>query len=154
MKAQPASELSTAPEASSRARRRQRIAAAAMSVALVCSGTTSCTRTQIVLSSAAIAAVVAGTAVGVTYAVKHHNHTMQGCVFSDANGLKLRANDAKVYTLKGETASIKVGDKVNFHGSKMKKVKGDSASDQVFEVQKVNKDYGPCSTSVATSPAQ
>ena len=122
-----------------------------MSVALVCSGATSCSRTQIVLSSAAIAAVVAGTAVGVTYAVKHHNHTLQGCVSSDANGLKLRTSDAKIYTLKGETASIKVGDNVKFHGSKMKKAKGDSAGDQVFEVQKISKDYGPCSVNAASS---
>ena len=151
MKAQPASDISVAPETSLRAGCR-RITAVAVSVAFVCSGATSCTRTQVALSSAAIAAVVVGTTVGVTYAVKHHNHTMQGCVFSEGNELKLRTSDAKVYTLKGDTASIKVGDNVNFHGSKVKKVKGASAGDQVFEVQKVSKDYGPCPANVATSP--
>jgi len=152
MKAQPPSDLSAEPEASSRASRRHRTTAVAVFVALVCSGATSCTRTQVALSSAAIAAVVAGTTVGVTYAVKHHNHTLQGCVFSDASGLKLRTSDAKAYTLKGDAASIKVGDSVKFHGSKVRKAKGDSAGDQVFMVQKLSKDYGPCPANVATSP--
>ena len=151
MKAQPASDLSSAPGASTRADRRQRIAALAVSVALVCSGAVSCSRTQVVLSSAAIAAVVVGTTVAVTYAVKHQHHTLQGCVFSDASGLKLRAGDAKVYALQGDAASIKVGDSVKFHGSKVRKAKGDSAGDQVFMVQKLSKDYGPCPANVATS---
>jgi hypothetical protein len=149
---QPASDQSAEPEASSRASCRHRITAVAVFVALVCSGATSCTRTQVALSSAAIAAVVVGTTVGVTYAVKHHHHTLQGCVFSDASGLKLRTSDAKVYTLKGDAASIKVGDSVKFHGSKVKKAKGDSTGDQVFVVQKLSKDYGPCPVNVATSP--
>jgi hypothetical protein len=152
MKAQRASGLSAAPEASSRAGRRHRVTAAAVFVALVCSGATSCTRTQIALSTAGIAAAVAATTVGVTYAVKHQHHTLQGCVFSDANGLKLRTSDAKVYTLEGDAAGIKVGDRVKFHGSKVKKAKSDSTGDQVFVVQKVNKDYGPCPVNVATSP--
>lgn len=117
----------------------------------MCSGTTSCTRTQVVLSSAGIAAVVVGTTVGVTYAVKHHHHTLQGCVFSDANGLKLRTRDAKAHTLKGDAAGIKVGDSVKVHGSKVKKAKGDSTGDQVFVVQKLSKDYRPCPVNVATS---
>ena len=152
MKAHAALDLSVASESSSRANRRQRITAVAVFVALVCSGATSCTRTQVALSSAAIAAVVVGTTVGVTYAVKHHHHTLQGCVFSDASGLKLRTSDAKVYTLKGDAASIKVGDSVKFHGSKVKKAKRDATGDQVFVVQKLSKDYGPCPANVATSP--
>ena len=152
MKDHAALDLSVAPEASSRASRRQRIIAVAVFVALVCSGATSCSRTQVALSSVAIAAVVVGTTVGVTYAVKHSHHTLQGCVFSDANGLKLRTSDAKVYTLKGDAASIKVGDNVKFHGSKVKKAKGNATGDQVFVVQKLSKDYGPCPANVATSP--
>jgi len=152
MKAQPASDLSAAPEAPSLASYRHRITAVAVFVALVCSGATSCTRTQVVLSSAAIAAVVVGTTVGVTYAVKHHRHTLQGCVFSDATGFKLRTSDAKVYTLKGDAASIKVGNSGKFHGSKEKRAKGDSTGDQVFVVQKLSKDFGPCPVNVATSP--
>jgi hypothetical protein len=152
MKAHPASDLSVASESSSRVNRRQRFPAVAVFVALVCSGATSCSRTQVALSTAAIAAVIVGTTVGVTYAVKHNHHTLQGCVFSEANGLKLRSGDAKVYTLKGDAASIKVGDSVKIHGSKMKKAKGDATGDQVFVVQKLSKDYGPCPANVATSP--
>src|ERR1039458_749941 len=85
---QPASDQSAEPEASSRASCRHRITAVAVFVALVCSGATSCSRTQVALSSAAIAAVVVGTTVGITYAVKHHHHTLQGCVFSARSSLK------------------------------------------------------------------
>ncbi len=142
---------SATPRASSRACRRQRIAAAVV-VALVCSGATSCTRTEIALSATAIGVAAVGTTVGVTYAVKHHNHTLQGCVLSDASGLKLRTSEVKVYTLKGETASLKPGDRVNLHGSKVKKADGNSTADQVFEVQKLNKIYGPCSANAVPAP--
>ena len=105
------------------------------------------------LSVAAIAAVVVGTTLGVTLAVQHSHHTLQGCIFSGANGPELRLGDSKAYTLKGELADIKVGDKLRIHGSRVKKVKGGLAGDQVFVVEKVNKDYGPCPASAATPPA-
>lgn len=142
------------PERSSRTSRRQRITGLALLAALVCSGATSCTRTQIALSATAIGVAVAGTAVGVTYAVKHHNHTLQGCVFSDSSGLKLRSSDAKVYLLKGDAASLKAGESVSLHGSKVKRGNGDATGDRVFEVQKVNKVNGPCSAGGPTSTAQ
>jgi hypothetical protein len=155
MQARPASALAVAPQASARASR-QRIAAAAVLISLVSTGITSCTRTQIALSTAGIAAALVGTTVGITYAVKSHNHTLNGCAFSDASGLKLRNSDATVYTLKGATAAIKDGDRVRLHGSKEKKAKGDSTGDRIFVVQKLNKDYGPCSANLAPSrtPAQ
>jgi hypothetical protein len=148
--AQPPSDRSATPEASSRASRRQRITAFAVFAALVCSGATSCTRTQVGLSTAAIAAVLVVTTVAVTKAAENSHHTLQGCVFSDANGLKLRTSDAKVYTLEGEVTTIKVGDRVKFHGSKLKKTK-DSTGDLVFVVEKLNKDYGPCPVNATTS---
>jgi hypothetical protein len=123
-------------------------------MAVVCFGATSCTKTQVALSSAGIAAAVVGTTVGITLAVQHSHHTLQGCMFSDAGGLKLRTSDAKVYTIKGETADIKVGDKLKLHGSKEKKIKGASGVDQVFLVEKLNKDYGPCSANAVASPTQ
>jgi len=149
MVVQPAS----TPEVSSRAGRCQRVTAVAVLAALLCSGATSCTKTQVGLSVAAIAAVLVGTTVGVTYAVKNHNHTLQGCLFSDAGGLKLRTSDGAVYALKGDGAGVKAGERVKFHGSKVKRAKGDSTGDQVFEVQKLNKDYGLCPATFATSPA-
>lgn len=119
----------------------------------MCAGMTSCTKTQVSLSVAAMAAVVVGTTVGITLAVQHSHHTLQGCISSGANGLELRMSDGKVYTLKGEVADVKAGDRLKIHGSKVKMVKGDSAGGQVFVVEKVNKDYGPCPASLATSPA-
>jgi hypothetical protein len=148
--AQPPSDPSATPEPSSRASRRQRITAFAAFVALACSGATSCTKTQESLSVAAIAAVLVGTTVGITFAVQNSHHTLQGCVFSDANGLKLRTGDAQVYTLEGETATIKVGDRFKFHGSKLKKTK-DSTGDHVFVVERLKRDYGPCPVNAATA---
>jgi len=148
MKARPVSEPLAGPEAPFGVNRRQRIAASAVLIALVCCGATSCTKTQVALSTTAIAAVIAGTTVGVTYAVKHHNHTLQGCVSSDADVLKLRTSEGKVYALQGATAGIKAGDTASVHGSKAKKVKG---AEPVFVVQKLNRDYGPCPANGASS---
>jgi hypothetical protein len=150
MKARPASELSALPETSPRSNRRRHITSLALFISLVCSGVTSCTKTQVALSTTAIAAIVVGTTVGVTYAVKHHNHTLQGCISSNADVLKLRTSEGKVYTLKGDTAGIKAGDTASVHGSKAKKVKG---GEPVFVVQKLNKDYGSCPANVASSLA-
>jgi hypothetical protein len=110
----------------------------------VCSGVTSCTKTQVGLSVTAIAAVLVGTTVGVTLAVQHSHHTLQGCIVSNANELELRISDGKLYALKGELADVKVGDRLKLHGSRVKKVKGDSTGGNVFVVEKINKDYGPC----------
>ncbi len=150
MIAQPAAGLPASP---SRTPRRRRIIAATAATAFVCSGLTSCSNTQIGLSIAAIAAVVVGTTVGVTLAVQHSHHTLQGCIYSGVNGLELRLPDANVYALTGQLADVKVGDKLKIHGAKVKKVKGGSAGGQVFVVEKVNRDYGPCAVPLTTSPA-
>lgn len=142
----------TAPlGASSRASRLQRISVFAASALLVCCGATSCSKTQIGLSVAAIAAIGAGTAVGITLAVQNSHHTLQGCLVSGPGGLELRTSDSKIFALEGDVAIIKVGDRVKLHGSKLKKTK-DSAGDQVFVVEKLNKDYGRCPAN-ALAPA-
>ncbi len=115
-----------------------------VSLALVCSGATSCTKTQIGLSVTAIAAVLVGTTVGVTLAVQHRHHTMQGCIVPNGNELDLRISEGKVYTLEGNLADVKEGDRLRLHGSRAKKVRGDSNADHVFIVEKINKNYGPC----------
>jgi hypothetical protein len=125
----------------------------AASAVLVCSGATSCSTTQIALSVTAIAAVGAGTAVGITLAVQNSNHTLQGCLFSGPSGLELRTSDSKIFALEGDAATIKVGDRVKLHGSKLKKTK-DSAGDQVFVVEKLKKDYGPCRADALAPAAQ
>jgi hypothetical protein len=126
-----------------------------MFAALVCSGATSCTKTQEGLSIAASAAIVAGVTVGITLAVQNHNHTLQGCAFTGPSGLELRTSDAKVYALEGSAATIKVGDRLKLHGSRLKKTK-DSTGNQVFVVEKLNRDYGPCPSGAGApgSPTQ
>jgi len=139
------------PSVSSPVSRRRRTTAAAVTFTLMCSCLTSCTKTQVGLSIAAGAAIVAGTAVGITLAVQHSHHTLEGCITSDGNGLSLRLSDAKVYKLDGELADVKAGDKLKVHGSKVKKAKGNTGG-EVFVVEKVNKDYGPCPASAGISP--
>lgn len=87
MDLQPAGDLAPA---ASRAHRRKRNVAATVALALVCSGVTSCSNTQIGLSVTAIAAVLVGTTVGVTLAVQHSHHTLQGCIVPSGDGLELR----------------------------------------------------------------
>ena len=97
---------------------------------------------QITAAAIGVGAVVVGTVVLIE--VHHSHHTVKGCVFSDQNGLQVQTQgDVKTYTLAGETANIKVGDLVRFHGTRLKKVKG-SAGNQTFTVEKISRDYGPC----------
>lgn len=148
--AEPASDSLAALEPSSRVSRFQRISAFVVFAGLLCSGATSCTKTQVGLSVAAGAAIVAGTTVAVTLAVQNHRHTLQGCLFSGTNGLELRTSDSKIYALEGSAAPLKIGDRVKLHGSKLKQAK-DSTSDQVFVVEKLSKDYGSCPANVAAN---
>ncbi len=100
---------------------------------------------QIAAVAVGVGAVVVGTVVLIE--VNHSHHTLKGCVFSGPNGLEVQTqDDAKTYALAGETANLKVGDLVKFHGTKLKKVKG-SAGDRTFTVEKISKDYGPCKLS-------
>jgi hypothetical protein len=149
---QPGSDPSATSGAPSRVSGPQRIVAVAVIIALACFGTTSCSKTQVGLSIAATAAVVVGATVGITLAVQNHNHTLQGCAFTGPSGLELRTNDAKIYTIEGSAATLKVGDRLKLHGSKLKKTKG-STGNQVFVVEKLKKDYGPCPADAAAPPA-
>lgn len=96
---------------------------------------------------AAAVGVVAVIVVGTVVLVEVHksHHTVKGCVSTGPNGVEVTTIEDKprTYMLDGDTASVKVGDLVRVHGDKIKKAK-DSTADQVFRVQKINKDYGPC----------
>lgn len=102
----------------------------------------------IAIGAVAIAAVV------VAVAVNHNHHFMSGCVLSGSNGLELQTSDSRTVALQGESAGIKAGDRIKVHGSKVKKTKGATSSD-VFRVDQLKKDYGPCHVdhaSVVTAP--
>lgn len=98
---------------------------------------------------AAIAVVVV-----VLVEVDHSHHSVSGCVTTGPNGLELQTSDSKSYALAGDAASVRVGDRVKLHGSKVRKTK-DSSGDQVFRVASISRDYGPCNVSatMAASPA-
>lgn len=89
-----------------------------------------------------IGAVIA-VAIIVPVEISHSHHNLTGCVVTAANGLELRTSDAKTYSLEGDAAGIKVGDKVKIHGSKIKKTK-DSTGPGVFKVDQIKRNYGPC----------
>ncbi|HZL26790.1 MAG TPA: hypothetical protein VFC39_09690 [Acidobacteriaceae bacterium] len=92
---------------------------------------------------AAVGVIVIGTVVLVH--VHNSHHTIKGCVIAGPAGVQIQSgtgSDMKTYTLSGDT-NVKVGDLVKVHGSKVKKVKN-STGDQTFMIEKLNKDYGPC----------
>jgi hypothetical protein len=69
---------------------------------------------------------------------------VKGCVSAGPSGLLVHnESDNENYALVGITANTKVGDRVRLHGSKDKKTK-DSAVDRTFVVEKITRDYGPC----------
>jgi hypothetical protein len=118
---------------------------------LLCSGATSPTNCSSgsygpVSNGEIIGAAVgvgAGVAVIVVVVVEvSTHHTMSGCVVSGPDGLALQTSD-KRYALEGDASSIKVGDRVKISGKHVKKTK-DQTGDQVYKVQKLKKDYGPC----------
>lgn len=97
-----------------------------------------------------IAIIGAVAAVVIIIAVNHDHHTLKGCVSSGPNGPELQTSDSKTYSLEGDSSTIKVGDMVKFHGSKTKKTK-DGSGHQVFKVEQMKRDYGPCH--VTSAPA-
>jgi hypothetical protein len=138
------------------------IAAFAGLAVLLCSGSTSPTGCQsssvgnigpsngeVIGAAVGIGAVIA-IAIIVPVEISHSHHTLTGCVLTAPNGLQLRTSDAKIYALEGDAASIKVGDRVKLHGSKAKKTK-DVAGNNVFRVEKLNRDFGPCPVESASS---
>jgi hypothetical protein len=141
-----------------RANRRIGITAFVVLTGLLCSGSTApttCTSPppkpigpstgEIVGAAVGIGATVA---VVTLVAVNHSHHVLKGCVFNGPNGLRLQTSDSKIYTLEGDAASVQAGDRVKLHGSRLKKTK-DSSGDQVFKVERLTKNYGPCQVNLA-----
>jgi|ERR1039457_3037497 hypothetical protein len=151
---QPVSQSGETSKMQSPANRPLGVAAFAALAVLCCSGASSPTGCQssghigpttgeVVGAAVGIGAVIA-VAIIVPVEISRSHHTIKGCVVTGSNGLQLQTSDAKTYSLEGDAASIKVGDMIKFHGSKVKKTK-DSTGDQVFKVESLKKDYGPCS---------
>jgi len=110
---------------------------------------------QIGAAIAGIAVVVIGTVVLVEVHKSHH--TVKGCVLAGPNGIQVQTlgDSPTTYTLTGDASKVKEGDFVRLHGSKIKRVKGDTG-ERTFKVEKISKDYGPCKVSPkppASAPA-
>jgi hypothetical protein len=94
-----------------------------------------------------IAAVGAGIGVGIYFAVKH-SHSVTGCARSTADGMTLTTeSDKQTYSLTGEVAGIKAGNRVRVSG---KKSKEKSSGAPHFLVEKVSKDFGACAASASS----
>jgi hypothetical protein len=103
------------------------------------------------VAAGAVAVIVVGTVVLVEVHKSHH--TVKGCVTAGPDGLQVHnERDQKVYALTGVTANVKIGDIVKLNGDKEKNQK-DSAGDVDFMIQKMSRDYGPCSATFAAPAA-
>lgn len=141
-------------------KRRWGITAFAALATVLCSGASSPTGCRSSGSIGPSGGEVAGAAIGigaviavaiiVPIEISHSHHIVTGCVMTSANGLVLQTGDGRSYALEGDAATIKVGDKVKLHGSKLKKTK-DTTGPGVFRVEKLNRDYGPCPIAAATA---
>ena len=98
------------------------------------------TKTQDGLIVAAI--VVIGAAIGIgIYVAFHHGNTLTGCAASGTDGLTIEnEGDHLSYSLMGDVAAVKAGDRMRVSG---KKKKADGAT-HPFLVDKVKRDLGAC----------
>lgn len=84
--------------------------------------------------------------VGVTYVVRH-DRSLTGCVFSGEKGLLLKSrDDHQTFSLAGEVAGIKPGERVRVSGKKRKK---NAALPREFLVEKFHRELSPCNVSTA-----
>ena len=91
---------------------------------------------------AAIVGVLAGIAVVIVLVVTHKKK-ITGCVTTNDKGFTMTTeNDKQTYQLSGNTAGIKAGERVRVQGKKIKS--SDKGGTPIWEVQKLDKDYGPC----------
>lgn len=106
-------------------------------------------------SKGEVVGIIAGVAVGIgvagylIYRGTHKHASIQGCVTSVENGLRLRnEKDKKTYTLAGDSGNLKSGQRVALSGKKTR----DSTGNLIFQVQKPPKDFGACQSG-SSSPA-
>jgi len=102
---------------------------------------------QIGPSKGEIVGIIAGAVVGIAvggyliYRATHKHASIQGCVASDQNGLRLSdEKDKKTYMLTGDSGTLQPGRRVSLSGKKTK----DSFGKLTFQIQKLTRDYGAC----------
>jgi hypothetical protein len=104
---------------------------------------------QVIGATVGVIAVVAA-AIIIPVEINKSHHTLKGCIFSTPAGLELRTTDNKTYALSGTTAGLAPGSTLRVHGDKQKHDKN-AAGDQVFVVQRMQKNYGPCQALAPTA---
>jgi len=98
-------------------------------------------KSQVIGILVGIAAGGAALGIGTYYAI-HHGHSLTGCAVSSPSGLQLMSQgDLQTYSLVGEVADIKPGERVRVSGKKEKK---NTAIPRQFLVEKLTKVYGTC----------
>lgn len=104
-------------------------------------------------SNGEVAGIIAGIAgagalIGIlAYVAVKHNHSVTGCARSGPDGMTLTSEpDKQSYTLIGDVANIKSGDRVRVSG---KKGRDKSSATRKFLVEKVSRDFGPCEVAAA-----
>lgn len=98
---------------------------------------------------AVIGGVAAGAAVGagLLYWKLHNEAKLQGCVAGDGDKFVTEKN-SQTYKLTNKTQqSLRPGERVELLGKKVK----DQAGEPVFEVRKLGKDFGQCSSANPSS---
>ena len=93
---------------------------------------------------AGIVVVSVAIAVGVTLLILHEKHKtspITGCVASEAGRLSLIDDkDKRVYTLSGDPAGIKPGDRMTLEGKRRQ----ERGKTPIFESHSVTRDFGAC----------
>jgi hypothetical protein len=98
--------------------------------------------------AAAILVVLGGVAVGGGFLLYHYvlrtPPTIKGCTVSGRDGLTLQdeSADPTVYTLTGNTANVRPGNRVKLKGKRQKRAAANAPRE--FVVAEINKDYGAC----------
>jgi hypothetical protein len=106
------------------------------------------TKGQVVLIFVGVAAIGAAIGVGIYFAVHRNATSITGCAISGGGSLSLQhEGDQQTYTLLGDTAAVKPGDRIRVSGKKRKQY---PSGNREFLVEKLAKDYGPCKVLPAT----
>ena len=88
-----------------------------------------------------VVAVVAIVAIVVIHKTSG-KRTITGCVKPAQNGMTVNdENDQRVYTLSGDTAGVKPGERMTLQG---RKIKPNAGNPPGWEITKVGTDYGVC----------
>ena len=101
---------------------------------------------ETVLIVVAVATAVAAIATVAIVSIVQHRHkkiVITGCVSSGENGMTLTdEEDRRSYSLSGETAGVKPGDRMKLQGKRLKRKRSNKT--QVWETAKIVEDFGVC----------